>query len=223
MRDSLNPRPASLYRAPWAELAPSASGHILPDVVIRMRGDSPVVEVLDFQAGLLKLDDEYEEAISSGGSCFSADEKKHIREYVDKARCILNAVQLRRQTLARIALALADYQKRYLVSGPRHLQPLKQKELAAAIGVHESTVCRALNGKFARIPSGEVVPFDTFFDGSLPIKEMIRGIIAASGGQALSDSEIARKLEEQGVQIARRTVAKYRDQLRLPTFQLRMT
>jgi RNA polymerase sigma-54 factor len=221
MKDNLNPRPASLFRSPWSELAPSAVGQIVPDVVIRLKRDTLVVEVLDFQAGLMKLDDEYESALDGSYGCFSAEDRKHVKEFVDRARCVLDAVQLRRQTLAKIALALADYQKEFLISGPAKLKPLKQKELAAAIGVHESTVCRALNGKYVRIPSGEVVSFDMFFDSSLPIKEMIRSIIAASDGKPLSDSEIANRLAENGIQIARRTVAKYRDQLRLPSIQLR--
>ena len=86
--------------------------------------------------------------------------------------------------------------------------------------VHESTVSRALAGKFCRLPSSEVISFEVFFDSALPTKDMISRIVSASK-EPLSDSDIARKLAEIGINIARRTVAKYREQMKMLPVQLR--
>ena len=96
----------------------------------------------------------------------------------------------------------------------------RQKDLARDLHVHESTICRALANKYCRLPSDEVVSFELFFDSALPIREMISRLVAVSS-EPLSDGEIAKRLAQQGVTVARRTVAKYRDQLKLPPYQLR--
>ena len=133
---------------------------------------------------------------------------------------ILEAIGLRKKTLARISLALVEQQREFLLHGPSHLKPLRQKDLASELGVHESTICRAVANKHCRLPSGEVVSFEMFFDSALPVRDMISRIVAIST-EPISDGEIAKRLVEQGVTIARRTVAKYRDQLKLPPYQLR--
>ena len=103
------------------------------------------------------------------------------------------------------------------------MKPLTQKQVAEAVGVHESTVSRAVTGKHVQLPSGEVVSFSLFFDAALPIKERILQIVSACGPSAQpSDAQIAAKLAEQGIQIARRTVAKYRAQLQIPSSTLRV-
>lgn len=113
-----------------------------------------------------------------------------------------------------------DYQREFLIHGPSHLKPLRQKDLAQALGVHESTICRAVAGKYCRLPSGEVISFEVFFDSALPVRNLIRQIIAVST-EPLSDGDIAKRLAEQGITIARRTVAKYREQLKVLPYQLR--
>lgn len=144
----------------------------------------------------------------------------HIREHVERVKCILEAIALRKKTVARVATYIADYQQGFLLHGPSRLRPLRQKDVAKALEVHESTICRAVAGKFCKLPSGEAVSFEVFFDSAMPVRNMITEIISRSA-DPLTDSEITRKLSEQGIEIARRTVAKYREQLRVLPYQLR--
>lgn len=249
--DRLTPYPASLYRPPWQELAPCRSGRVGPDAVIRLvepnsddagrrqtvrnsgsgsaRPDSAecslVCEVVDFRLGSLKMDELYAaafEQIRSSRVGYSDEDKRHICEQVDKARCVLDAVELRKANLARLCLYLAEAQKDFILRGAQGLKPMTQKQVAEDLGLHESTISRAVCGKHVQLPSGEIVPMDRFFDAALPIRDRIAQIVAAdSGPEALTDGQIAARLAEQGVRVARRTVAKYRSQLRLPPAQLR--
>ena len=223
IKDHLTPYPASTYSEPFSELTPGDGAAVVPDVVMHARGESVKVEVLNSFGEMLSIDETYEDlygSIKQGDSYLSEDDCRHIREHVERVKCILDAIALRKKTLARVASYIADYQQGFLLHGPSHLRPLKQKEVAAALEVHESTICRAVAGKFCKLPSGETVSFEVFFDAALPVRNMIQEIIARST-EPLTDSEITRKLAENGVEIARRTVAKYREQLRVLPYQLR--
>ena len=143
-----------------------------------------------------------------------------------RARAVLAAVEHRQSTLARIGEWLATAQSGFFDHGPAALVPASQGDLAAALGLHPSTISRALAGK-ALDAGGRLWPLSAFFSVGLPgaagpvsaravqlrIREMIR---EEPEGQPLSDDEVATKLREQGVDIARRTVAKYRQGLRIP-------
>lgn len=223
----LTPYPASLYRAPWQELAPTQVAKIVPDVVMRETEDGLAVEVVDFRLGTLKIDEIYEavykQVRGKNGVSFTEEERKHVCEQVNNARCVLEAIELRKTTLARMALHLAREQREFVTKGRQHVKPLTQKQVAESLGVHESTISRAVTDKHVQLPSGEVVSFDLFFDAALPIKERILEIVSACGPSAQpSDSQIAARLAEQGIQIARRTVAKYRMQLQIPSSTLRV-
>lgn len=222
IREFCNPRPASGYHAPFDELAPKETAAIVPDIIVQKKGDALVAKVVDCYGSSIKVDETYDEIYESlqSGSCMSEDDCKHIREHVERVRTILEAISLRKKTLARVANYLLDYQKGFLTNGASHLKPLRQKDVAQALEVHESTICRALAGKSCRLPSGEVVSFEVFFDSALPIRYMISQLIARST-EPLSDNDITKKLAENGVTIARRTVAKYRDQLKVLPYQLR--
>jgi len=223
IKDYLTPRPTCLYRPDFDGLAPRDTPAVVPDVIVRKHGDSFMADVVDYHGHLLGIDPSYEEMyqpIKKGESPLSEEDRKHIAEHVERVMCILEAISLRRKTLARVAAHLAEYQKDFLAHGAQHLKPLRQKDVAAALGVHESTVCRAVASKYCKLPSGEVVSFDMFFDSALPIRNRISHIIAISAAP-LSDSEITKKLAEQGVVIARRTVAKYREKLKVLPYQLR--
>ncbi|MCE5314687.1 MAG: hypothetical protein ABFD49_02910 [Armatimonadota bacterium] len=223
IRDRLTPHPASAYRAPFEELSPRESSAVIPDVIIQASGDGFVAEAVDCYGSYLKVDETYEEcyqSVKSGESYLGEEDRKHIREHVERVRCILDAISMRKKTLTRVAAFLADYQEDFLLHGASHLKPLRQKDVAKALEVHESTICRALSDKYCRLPSGEVISFEIFFDSALPVRTLIGQIISLST-EPISDSEIAKRLTEQGVTIARRTVAKYRDQLKVLPYQLR--
>ena len=223
IKDHLTPYPTSTYSAPFSELTPGDGAAVVPDVVLHARGESISAEILDSHGRMLGIDETYHDlygSIKQGDSYLSEDDARHIREHVERVKCILDAIALRKKTLARVASYIADYQQGFLLHGPSRLRPLKQKEVARALEVHESTICRAVAGKFCKLPSGETISFEVFFDSALPVRNMISEIIARSG-EPLTDGEITRKLTEQGVEIARRTVAKYREQLRVLPYQLR--
>jgi RNA polymerase sigma-54 factor len=118
----------------------------------------------------------------------------------------------RRETIRRIAEFLIERQEAFLRYGVRHLAPLTRAEVAAVIGVHESTVSRATANKYVQIPSREIVPFSHFFTASLSIKDVISELIA-NEKTPLTDQEIVETLQLRGFNVARRTVAKYRGQL----------
>ena len=223
IKEHLTPWPASAYRSPFDELSPRETAAFAPDVMVHKGDDSYAAEAVDFHGGLLKVDETYEqiyERIKGDEPCLAEEDRSHIKEHVERVKCILEAIELRKKTLLRVAEYLVDYQKEFLAGGASHLKPLMQKDVARALEVHESTICRAVANKYCRLPSGEVISFEVFFDSALPIRHMISQLIARSA-EPLSDSEIAKKLAEQGTTVARRTVAKYRDQLRLLPYQLR--
>ncbi len=102
------------------------------------------------------------------------------------------------------------------------MKPLTRRQMAEALGMHESTVSRAVAGKWAQLPTGESVPLDRFFQAADSPKEMLRDLIAAENpASPLSDSELMREMEAQGHVLARRTVAKYREALGIPSVDLR--
>ncbi|MCE5198605.1 MAG: RNA polymerase factor sigma-54 [Armatimonadota bacterium] len=223
IKDNLTPRPASAYRTEFDELSPRHEAAVVPDVIVHRVGDSLTAEVVDCHGSFAKIDETYEEtykSMKSGGDYFSEDDRMHIKEHVERVRCILDAISLRKKTLARVATHMVEYQREFLLYGPSHLKPLKQKDVAKALGVHESTICRAVADKYCRLPSGEVISFEVFFDAALPVRTMISQIIARST-EPISDGEITKRLTEQGITIARRTVAKYREQLKVLPYQLR--
>ena len=124
---------------------------------------------------------------------------------------IQNVAQ-RRQTIKKITEAIVRAQPEFLRQGVRALKPLTRSQIAEAISLDESTVSRATNGKHVLLPSGEVISFDTFFSPQLAIHAVIQEILAAEK-RAMTDAEIMRALQARGIQIARRTVAKYRGQI----------
>jgi RNA polymerase sigma-54 factor len=221
IRDNLTPHPASAFRDPWEKLAPSAEPRRPPDVALHASGEDLVAEVLDPVTGRAAIDETYSSLyleIQQKRSGFPDGDKAHIRECVQSARRLIEALEFRKVTLRRVAEELVRSQADFILKGPAFLKPLTRKEIARRLGVHESTVCRATADKTVQLPSGEVITFDLFFDSALPVKELVRKLAV----QRLSDGEIAEKLAEAGIRIARRTVAKYRDQLHLLPLEYRL-
>src|SRR4029077_12858770 len=128
-----------------------------------------------------------------------------------------------RQTIGRITDVIVECQRDFLQNGVQSLRPLTRAEVGERIGMHESTVSRATAGKFVLLPSGQVVPFSMFFTASLGTKDVIKNIIDAEDrARPYSDQEIVEKLrQEHGIILARRTVAKYREELQILPAKLR--
>jgi RNA polymerase sigma-54 factor len=122
----------------------------------------------------------------------------------------VKSIEQRWETLYDLMCCLVDYQRDFLIHGEQSLKPLTRARVAEIMGVHESTVSRAVAGKYVQLPSGQLVSLDTFFDDTAPIKRAIRELIDQEEG-ALSDRAIAERLAERDYNISRRTVAKYRN------------
>jgi RNA polymerase sigma-54 factor len=219
VKANLHPYPAAAFHAATAG---SERAILRPDVLIRIVDGELQIEVVESRRFSLQVDATYAR-LSAGMRSTDASEadRQHVREYVGRARFFIDNVNRRRATLQRIVECLAERQRDYLLHGVQHLVPLTRAEVGAHIGMHESTVSRATAEKFVMLPTGEVVPFGHFFTASLGVKDQIRKMIEAEGPRPLSDQEIADQLASDGVAIARRTVAKYRDELQLLPARLR--
>jgi RNA polymerase sigma-54 factor len=122
--------------------------------------------------------------------------------------------------MGKIARTLVEHQEDFLRQGVRHLKPLTRAQVAEATSLHESTVSRATAGKFVMLPNRQVVPFSDFFKASLSVKDVITEIVTREG-KPMTDREIVNRLRDQGIRVARRTVAKYRSQLGILPSKLR--
>ncbi len=223
VKSNLNPYPTSAFTAAVSGGGPRTI--IRPDVIIRAVEDELVVEVVESRRFSLRVTPIYSSLSSQLRSAEATEnEKQHVREYVGRAKFFIDNINRRRATMQRIAECLCDRQRDYLLQGVQHLVPLTRAEVGEVIGMHESTVSRATAEKYVMIPSGEVVPFSHFFTASLGIKDQIRKMIETEDpANPYSDQEIADLLLSSGVAIARRTVAKYRDELQILPARLRHT
>ncbi len=193
----------------------------IPDVIIRRRAkdESPryEVEVVEEQRFSVRVDPAYIQAYRElrEQPLGSAEDRQHLYQAVARARFFLASLRQRWQTLAKITWGLIEQQEAFLEQGIGALNPLTRAELAAALGVHPSTVSRATADKYVLLPNAEVVPFSTFFTANLPVKAALQEILEQAP-QPLSDRRLSELLAAQGIQVARRTVAKYRAELRHP-------
>ena len=143
---------------------------------------------------------------------------QHVRETVCAARELIALLQRRHETLALVAEAIIKHQADYFATNdPRRLRPLDQKAIARVTGLHESTVCRALKGKSILLPDGVLVPFELFFDESMPAKVVLQRLIGEeSPDRPQSDEALTRLMLHHDFPLARRTVTKYRLQMGIP-------
>ncbi|MGN6360067.1 MAG: RNA polymerase factor sigma-54 [Thermomicrobiales bacterium] len=220
IRGQLSPFPLQSQEArSWK--SPNTAPYVAPDVVISLRDDEFVVEVVEARHFFLRMSPVYETMATTlaqkGAETtrVSDADRKHAREYTSRAKLFIANIQQRRETLRKIALCLVDLQEDFLRGGVRELHPLTRAVVAQQVGVHESTVSRATANKYVMLPTRKVIPFSDFFTPSLSVKDVIREMIVAerAKGRPLTDREICSRLLRQGIRIARRTVAKYRAEL----------
>lgn len=236
VKEFLNPFPAHGFAAgPGGTSVGGREVGLRPDVIIVKNENGEFqVEVIESRRFSLRVNPVYRQLVgqlqaarregsASETLAMSDQERQHIRDYVTRAKFFIDNINQRRQTIARITEVIVECQKDYLANGIQSLRPLTRAEVGERIGMHESTVSRATAGKFVLIPSGQVVPFATFFTASLGVKDVIRQIIEAEDrSRPLSDQEIVEKLrQEHGIILARRTVAKYREELQILPARLR--
>ncbi len=215
----LNPFPGEFFDG--ASTAPASERPALatPDLVLTLAEVGWTVQVCGAGSRGLRVSRSYQAKYCDQKTSWqtSPGEKRHVREYVDRACRFIEAIEQRDRLMAEIGRKLLEQQAGFVSTGEyRFLRPLTRSRLARELDVHESTVSRATNGKFVQIANGEVVPFDVFFKPALRIERMIQEILQHENPDApLSDESIATTLRDMGVQVARRTVNKYRDRSKL--------
>lgn len=225
IKTQLNPHPAGGSDGIPTRSGPRPTqGYVLPDVIITIKDDGNFdVEVVESRRFGLSVNSMYQQLLAQAASngSLSDDERDHIQHYVSRAKMFIANINQRRQTMQKITTFLIEYQAEFLRNGIRQLKPLTRAMLADHTGIHESTVSRATAAKYVMVPSGEVIPFSNFFTASLSVKDIIKEMIVKEE-RPLTDQEIASRLkEEHGYNVARRTVAKYRDQLDILPSSLR--
>jgi len=210
IRENLNPFPT---RANWGnERQPDSFGknvYLQPDVFIsHLNNDEKnplMVEIIMPVRGTLQLNPVFKEGMKQA----EGNVREEMKEDLEKASLFIKCLQQRNNTMQRLLERMVNSQKKYILHGEKYLKSITRAELAKELGVHESTISRAVANKSVKLPNGEIVPLAKFFERNLNIRAMIHEIINKES-KPLSDTQIMEMLKKQGINIARRTVAKYR-------------
>lgn len=216
--------------APGRKFAEDSNRVVVPDVTIERDEDEWKISLNSDYIPRLRISNTYKELIAKGS--LNSQEREYIRERMRSGRFLINSIEQRQQTIERITREIIKVQEPFFDEGVAKLQPLTMAQIADTVGVHETTVSRAIANKFVRTPHG-VFDFKFFFtpgyqsDGgksvsNTSVKEMINNIVALEDkSRPYSDQDLVKKLQEKGIKIARRTVAKYREELGLLPSNLR--
>jgi len=174
----------------------------------RAEGGPLMVEVFAPLSGWLRVQPEFKAALEA---CAEA-EHEPWGAAVERAALIAKCVQQRNHTMRRLMQIIAEEQRDFILGGDGDLRPLTRSKIAQALGVHESTISRAVADKAVALPDGRIVPLSKFFDRSLSVRDRVRHLVNEEQSP-LTDDQIAAALADQGLPVARRTVAKYRKML----------
>jgi RNA polymerase sigma-54 factor len=227
IKKNLNPHPAlAAIGGPIPRSAANARGDaalIRPDIIIRRTETGFEADVIERLRYRFEVSPVFRQvALMRDAPGVTDAQRLHIRQYVVRAQSFIGNIKQRWQTLRRITDALIEIQYEFLEHGVRALRPLTRSELALYVDLHEATISRATREKYVMLPDGRTIPFDDFFDGSLRVKDMMRELIAHEDPRhPLSDEDLAEHLAQQGVEVARRTVAKYREAMKILPSRLR--
>lgn len=212
----LNPQPAS-------GLFSRAAMPVVPDLIVERIGDQFLVFHNDRNIPRLRVNQGYRNLLKRGNST-PKDTKEYVRGKLDQARWLLNAINQRRSTMIRVMEAVVEYQKEFFEKGTSYLKPLIMEQVADHVGMNVATISRVANDKYVQTPHG-VFEIKYFFNAGVPqdsgedlskrmVKEKIETLVKAEDtSKPLSDQEIFQKLSTSGIQIARRTVSKYREEM----------
>ncbi|MBF0177939.1 MAG: RNA polymerase factor sigma-54 [Magnetococcales bacterium] len=216
---SLNPKPGLAFGSDNA-------GYVAPDVFVRKINGEWVVEVNPETVPKLRLNRYYQEAMDGR---LSPQDKRFLAENARSAQWLIKSLEQRSSTIFRVAESIVRFQKDFLEYGQEHLKPLILKHVAEDVGVHESTTSRVTSNKYMHTPRG-IFELKYFFSSSLAsndsdethsseaVKYKIRKLVESeSSRRPFSDEKIAKYLEEHGIVVARRTVAKYREAMGIPS------
>ena len=219
----LDPKPGSRYN-------PTQSQYVIPDVYIVKVEDQYVAALNEEGLPQLRISPVYRRLLDkSGAGDESNDETRaYVKDKFRSALWLIKSVDQRQKTIHKVATSIINFQREFLDHGIEYLRPLVLRDVANDIGMHESTVSRVVNNKYMHTPQG-VFEMKYFFHSgisssygesvsSVTIKQRIRKIIENEDPRKpLSDSKIVSILQKEGLMLARRTIAKYREELKIPT------
>lgn len=196
--------------------------YIIPDIYVEAVNDEYIVNANDASTPSLHISSYYNSLIEEAKS--DKELSNYLNNRFNSAMWLMKSIEQRKKTIYNVASAIVQFQNDFFAKGERFLKPLTLKQIAETVGVHESTVSRAINGKYMQCPRG-VFELKYFFTGGIlnedgsgvssnSIKSMIKEFVDAEDDKKpLSDSKISEMLHEKGIDISRRTVAKYRDDI----------
>ena len=223
---ALNPRPAQDF------LVQTQNLYVQPDLTVEKINGAYVVTLNNDVLPRLRISNTYKDLMAR--SATGDDVRGYIRERIRSGKFFIQSIEQRQQTIRKIAEEIVARQQEFLDQGPSHLKPMNMAQLAEVVGVHETTVSRAVNGKYMMTPQG-VFELRYFFTTGLEtesgeamsnvsVKAALLDLIKNEDtSKPCSDDAIVKKLNEQGIKLARRTVAKYRDELGILPSHLRKT
>ncbi len=215
----LEPKPGRTFRGDGDD-----TRYITPDASIEEIDGEFVIFINDVTGPRLNINQYYKSLLKDGGD---VETTEFLQEKLNSAMWLIKSIEQRRQTLYKVVESILKYQKEFLIHGEKRLVPLTLKDVAEDIEMHESTISRATSGKYVQTPRG-VFELKYFFTTGLSgksgevsatsVKSIIKGIIDGEDQKKpLSDQVISNLLKERGMEVSRRTVAKYRDELKIPS------
>ena len=221
---------ATLTPDPGAEFDPTSNPHITPDLCVYKNASNKwEIQLTNDNIPDISISNAYKDLMASTDDNSA---RQYLRDQIRDGKILIRSVSQRQETLYKLALELVKRQDAFFSKGPKALKPLTMNEIAETIEVHPATISRAVAGKFILTPHG-LFELRTFFTSGFTtdegkevsntgIRETIQQLIAEENPQKpLSDSAIEKTLKEKGIKVARRTIAKYRDQLNILPSHLR--
>ena len=220
---TLDPKPGQIFTA-------DPNNYVLPDVSVDKVGEDYTVSLNSDQVPHLRISKTYKDLMTQGAN--GTEVRDYIREKIRSGKFLIKSIHQRQQTILNIANEIVKRQNEFLENGSAFLKPMTMVQIAEAVGVHETTVSRAISGKYMATPQG-VFEMKYFFTpgyqtaagaalSNTSVKEAISDLVRNEDARnPLSDKEIVEILSERGIPIARRTVAKYRAELNILPSNLR--
>ena len=214
---SLSPRPGTL-------VAESEAQYVVPDVFVTRHNGSWLVELNIEATPRLRVNTEYAQLIRRADN---SDDNTYLKNHLQEARWFIKSLVSRNETLLKVATKIVEFQRGFFEHGPEAMRPLVLRDIAEALEMHESTISRVTTQKYMHTPRG-TLEFKYFFSSHVStagggecsataIRALIKKLIAAEKpGKPLSDNKLAGILADQGIKVARRTVAKYRESMAIP-------
>jgi RNA polymerase sigma-54 factor len=215
---------------PGREFMPDLPQYVVPEIVVQKAGDEFLVSTNNDHVPHLRISNTYKDIMAKGDS--SSEVRDYIREKIRAGKFLIKSLHQRQQTILSIAREIVTRQRDFMEQGIAHLKPMTMMQVAEAVGVHETTVSRAVSGKYMDTPQG-VYEMKFFFTSGVrtatgegmsntSIKDKIAEMIRKEDPLSpLSDDQIVKLLTQEGICIARRTVAKYRSELKIMPSNLR--